>query len=312
MGEIRRNLMLGEWVIVTPQRAERPFQDPSIKCPFCPGQPETPGDWDVLTLENRYAALSPDAGYFGLDNELVVGVPAFGHCKVIITSREHDRQIENMTDRQVRLIFEEYLRVFRELDSQDHIKYVLEFENRGRAIGVSQDHPHSQVYAFPFVPPRITQEMEQSRRIWQQEDKCLLCDIIEKETRLGERVITECDDFVTLVPYAARLPYEAHIYPKRHVSSLNELEDSLQSLGLAVRDLVRRYSALFNETAYVMALHTRPSHQDVPFWHFHIEFYTPWRSRTRLKYLAGVELGGGVFTNDSSPEEKARELREAI
>ncbi len=165
---------------------------------------------------------------------------------------------------------------------------------------------------MPFVQPSIARAMEQFRHIWQQEKKCLVCDMIEKEKRLGERLVAESEEFVTIVPYAARLPYETHIYPKRHVSSLIELKDSLRSLGVAVRDVVRRYSAVFEEIAYVMVLHTRPSHEEVPFWHFHIEFYPPWRDRTRLKYLAGIEIGGWVYTNDSLPEEKARELREAI
>ncbi|MHA2003816.1 MAG: galactose-1-phosphate uridylyltransferase, partial [Candidatus Thorarchaeota archaeon] len=78
------------------------------------------------------------------------------------------------------------------------------------------------------------------------------------------------------------------------------------------RDVVQRYSKVFEDLAYVMVFHPRPATGDHPYWHFHVEFYPPWRNRTRLKYLAGIELGAGTYTNDSIPEEIAEELREAL
>ncbi len=111
--------MLGEWVIVTPNRATRPFQDEKRPCPFCPGQPETKGDWEVLTLKNRYAALQPDDHPVRLDSELVIGTSAHGYCKVIIESREHDRQIEMMDRAQLEKVFREYIRVFNDLEAKE-------------------------------------------------------------------------------------------------------------------------------------------------------------------------------------------------
>ncbi|MFW9845072.1 MAG: galactose-1-phosphate uridylyltransferase, partial [Candidatus Thorarchaeota archaeon] len=107
------------------------------------------------------------------------------------------------------------------------------------------------------------------------------------------------------------LPYEVHIYPRDHVSSLLEMESKLLELGKMVQDIIRRYSKVFDEMAYVMAFHTRPSTGEHPYWHFHIELYPPWRNRYRKKYLAGVETGIALFTNDSCPEDIASELREA-
>jgi len=311
MSRIRRNLMLGEWVIVTPKRSGRPFQDPKQTCPFCPGRKETDGDWEVLTLDNKYAALSPECDYFPLDDEVVMETSGFGYCKVIVHSRNHNRQFEDMSDAECTKVFQEYTRVFKDLDARDGIQYVLQFENRGKSIGVSLNHPHSQVYALPFIPPRIEKEVEQFSRLWQREERCLLCDLLDNELKSGERIIHENDSFVSLVPFGARMPYEVHLYPREHVSSLADLEGKLSELGQIVQDTVRRYSRVFEETAYVMVLHTRPSREKHPYWHFHVELYPPWRDRTRLKYLAGVETGGWTYTNDSLPEEKARELREA-
>lgn len=312
MSELRWNSMLGEWVIVTPKRAARPFQEKNRECPFCPGKRETTGQWEVRTLENRFPALSPDGGPVGLQRGLVIGAPAFGFCKIIVLSRDHDRQMEKMDDKQLSAVFSEYLRVFNELDPQKGIEYVMEFENRGKAIGVSLDHPHAQVYALPFVPPRIEREIDQFRQLWEDDGSCLACETLRGEIRYGKRILKETKNFVAFVPFAARLPYEVHIYPKAHVASLSEFEADLTELGQVVRDVVQRYSKVFNEVAYVMAFHTRPSRGDHPYWHFHIELYPPWRDRSHIKYLAGIETGAGTYTNDSTPEEKASELRNAL
>jgi UDPglucose--hexose-1-phosphate uridylyltransferase len=304
--------MLGEWVIVTPSRAGRPFQDKKRECPFCPGGPETSGEWEVLTLDNRYASLSPECEHITPDDTIVMETCGFGYCRVILHSRDHNRQFEDMTDHQLLNVMREYARVFKELDNKENIRYVLEFENRGKSIGVSLNHPHAQVYALPFIPPRIERETGQFERFWKNEHKCLVCELTEKELKSRDRVVHETEHFVSVVPFGARLPYEVHIYPKSHAPSLLELEGRLLDLGQIIRDTTTRYSKVFKEIAYVMALHTRPSAGDNPYWHFHIEFYPPWRDRSRLKYLAGIESGAWTYTNDSTPEEKARELREAL
>jgi UDPglucose--hexose-1-phosphate uridylyltransferase len=130
------------------------------------------------------------------------------------------------------------------LDQQKGIEYVMEFENRGKAIGVSLDHPHAQAYALPFVPPRIEREIEQFRRVWENDDSCLVCETLHGEIKYGKRILRETENFVSFVPFAARLPYEVHIYPKAHVASLRELETDLNELGQVVRDVIKRYSAV--------------------------------------------------------------------
>ncbi|MHA2426242.1 MAG: galactose-1-phosphate uridylyltransferase [Candidatus Thorarchaeota archaeon] len=312
MSEIRWNSMLGEWVIVTPDRADRPFQDREIQCPFCPDQEETKGEWNVLTLDNRFAALQPDIVPPNIESSLVIGAPAHGYCKVIVESRKHNEQIEDMDTSQLKNVYTEFLRVFTELEKQQGIEYVFQFENRGKSIGVSLNHPHAQVYALPFVPPRIQREIEQFKKNREENGECLVCEAIEHEAKSGERMISESENFVSLIPYGARLPYEVHVYPKQHVANLEGIESILEEFGLMLSDIAKRYAAVFDENAYVMAFHTSPKKLDKSLWHFHVEFYPPWRDKSRIKYRAGVELGAWVYTNDSSPEEKAKELREAL
>ncbi len=305
--------MLGEWVIITPNRAERPFQDPASDCPFCPNNGETGSKWDVLTLDNKYAALDPTVGVLPLDEQYVMEAPAHGFCKIIVLSPDHNGQLEYMDENQLEKVFQEYLRVFGELDKQSGIEYVFEFENRGKSIGVSLDHPHAQVYALPFIPAKIGKELEQFQEMWNREEKCLVCEILQDELKAEtSRIINETPNFVSFVPFFARLPYEVHIYPRKHVASLLDLEDVLLELGKVVQDIVKRYRQVFDDMAYVMAFHSRPSAGQHPYWHFHIELYPPWRNHSQLKYLAGLETGTGTYTNDSSPEETAEELRSAL
>ena len=311
MSRLRYNPFLGEFILVVPHRSKRPFQEHEKPCPFCPGQSETEGEWKVLTLPNKFPSLELESGQIPLDTDIVMEAPAYGLCKVIILSRDHNEQIENMDDEQLRLVFEEYLKVFKELDKIKGISYVYEFENRGKSIGVSLNHPHAQVYALPFIPPLIERELQQFRKSWELEKTCLVCQAVENESKAKIRIIKETEHFISVVPFFAKLAYEVHIYPKKHVSSLLELEDNLLELGQVVQDVVRRYSAFFDENAYVMAFHTRPSKQDYPFWHFHIELIPPFRDKSRIKYLAGVETGTGTYTNDSLPEISANQLREA-
>jgi len=312
MSRLRWNPQLGEWVIVSPMRNDGPFQERKDRCPFCPGG-ETEDDWDVLTLKDKFPVLSPESGVVPLNENVVMDAPGYGFCKIILLSKDHQEQVESMGDTQLERVFMEYLEVFKELDSAAGISYVVEFENRGAALGMNLEHPHAQAYALPFIPPRLARELEQSKNFWERDETCLVCKMLENELKsLESRIITETEHFVSLVPFSARLPYEVHIYPRDHVPSLLELEDRVLELGQIIRDTILRYSKVFDEVSYTMVLHTRPSFGEHPYWHFHVEFYPTRGSRVQMKHLAGLEIGTGIYTNDTIPEETARELREAV
>ena len=201
------------------------------------------------------------------------------------------------------------------LGKKEFIKYVLIFENKGKEIGVTLSHPHGQIYAFPYIPPVALEELRSSQKFYRKNKKCLHCEIIKKELEDKERIVIENKDFVAFIPFYARWPYEVHIYCLRHLGSLCELDDrEVTSLSKIIKELVNRYNKLFNfRMPYVMIVHQIPTDgKDYPYYHLHFEFCPPYRTKNKLKYMAGCELGAGTFINDTLPEEKAAELRSII
>jgi len=201
-----------------------------------------------------------------------------------------------------------------ELCLDRRIKYVYPFRNKGKDVGVSIIHPHSQIYALPIVPKKIKREIDSCKSYFEKNKRCLVCDILEEE-RKGPRIVYENKNFLVYLPFFAQWPLEVHVTPKRHIQKLTDLkEDEIQDLGDALRKVTGGYASLYNgeEISYVMAVHQAPCRGKFDFYHLHIEFYPRNRERGRIKFLAGIEIGGGTFTNDSDPEEKAMEIKKAI
>jgi UDPglucose--hexose-1-phosphate uridylyltransferase len=191
------------------------------------------------------------------------------------------------------------------------IRYVLIFENKGAVIGVTMPHPHGQIYSFPFIPPRIEKELSAARAHQRRHGRCLYCDILKKERRDGRRIIAENDAFTAFIPFYARWPYEVHIFSRRHQGTIETLRPA-EDMALAeiLKWITLKYDNLFHMSfPYIMAMHQAPTRGKHSYYHFHIEFYPPHRSKEKLKYLAGVEVAAGTFLNDSLAEEKAEELR---
>jgi UDPglucose--hexose-1-phosphate uridylyltransferase len=180
---------------------------------------------------------------------------------------------------------------------------------------VTLHHPHGQVYAYPFTPPRVARELEQSLAHRAKTGRCLLCDIIAQERGDGRRVIAANSSFIAYIPFFARYPYELHIASARHLQALTDMDDGEQrDLAEILKAVLVAFDKLFNLSfPYMMVLHQRPTDgANYDHYHFHIEFYPPLRTATKLKYLAGSETGAGVFINDTLAEEKAVELRRHI
>jgi len=199
-----------------------------------------------------------------------------------------------------------------ELGTLDAVRYVFIFENKGEVVGVTLHHPHGQIYALSYVPPVVERELKSSRAHFEEAGQCLFCRILEREASEGTRLVFEGQAHAAFVPFYARWPYEVHIFPRRHVSSLPELKSGERlDLARTLKAVAMKYDNLFGfPFPYVMVVHQRPTDgSGHDYYHFHIEFYPPHRSQKKLKYLAGVELGAGTFLNDVEPEEAARELR---
>ncbi|MCJ7788649.1 MAG: galactose-1-phosphate uridylyltransferase, partial [Candidatus Atribacteria bacterium] len=237
---------------------------------------------------------------------------AQGICEVVLFTSDHDGIMsEKPLSCYVKLV-KVWRDRYQELGDKDFIDYVFIFENKGEEVGVTLHHPHGQIYAYPFIPPIIEQELDSSKEYLEKEGKCLFCKILEEEKEDGRRIIVSNDSFSALVPFAAGYSYEVHIYTNKHLPSFNDFTEKEEiDLAAILKTLMMKFDNLFGFVLpYIMAIHQQPTNgTGKEYSHFHIEFYPPYRTKDKLKYLAGSELGVGTFSNDSLPEEKAQELR---
>ena len=311
MTELRWNPTVREWVSTASHRQDRP-QMPEDWCPFCPGSGRVPDHYDCYIYPNDFAAFSippPEPAIQGDDFYRVA--PSRGKCDVVLYSPDHNTSLPQLSlDHLVKLV-QLWRKRFSQLKAMPGIRYVLIFENKGAVIGVTMPHPHGQIYSFPFVPPRLQREMAAARAHYRAKHRCLFCDILKKERRDGRRIVAENETFTAFIPFYARWPYEVHIFSRRHLGTLEQFRAS-EERGLAeiLKWVTLKYDNLYQFSfPYMMLLHQAPTKGIFPYFHFHIEFYPPHRSKEKLKYLAGVETGAGTFLNDSLAEEKAAELR---
>jgi UDPglucose--hexose-1-phosphate uridylyltransferase len=322
MSELRWNPLLGEWVATATQRQERTFLPPPDFCPLCPTSPggfptEVPeADYDIVVFENRFPSLRGNPDPPSIEGSDLCPVrPSSGVCEVILYAPRHASTLAQEPVEQIHKLIQVWTDRFQALGTLDFVRYVFIFENKGEAIGVTLHHPHGQIYAYPFIPPRIERELERCRAHREHSGRCLLCDIQAEERRDGRRIIAENSSFVAYIPFFARWPYEVHIASVRHLQAIDELTaDDRRNLASILKSLLVAYDGLFNLSfPYMMVIHQRPSDGgNYDFYHFHLEFYPPLRSADRLKYLAGSETGAGMFINDTLAEQKAAELRDLI
>jgi UDPglucose--hexose-1-phosphate uridylyltransferase len=287
-------------------------------CYLCPGNSRSSG------------AVNPDYhGVFVFDNDHpCVGAVAPGEAtqpptpyrtrradgvaRVICYAPRHDLTVARMPTEDIAGIIETWQQQTRDLAARPEVKQVLIFENKGEVVGVSNPHPHGQIYATNFTWKTFDTELEAQRRYARKTNRALFADIIAAEQRDGRRVLYEDDHAIAFVPYFARYAYEVYVAPTRRVPHISELSDAeCESLAKALKDVTVRYDNLWRQPfPYVMPLHQAPTvggrYDD---FHFYIGFLPPLRRPGTVKYLAGPEIGGGNFLSDTSPEEKAAELR---
>lgn len=319
MLELRWNPILKKWVIVATHRQNRTYKPPKDYCPLCPTKKgglstEVPAeDYDIVVFENKFPSLKEELPRItGTGSKFFKYGKAQGICEVVLFTSDHDGIMsEKPLSRYVKLV-KVWRDRYQELGDKDFIDYVFIFENKGEEVGVTLHHPHGQIYAFPFIPPIIEQELDSSKEYLEKEGKCLFCKTLEEEKEDGRRIIVSNDSFSALVPFAAGYSYEVHIYTNKHLPSFNDFTEKEEiDLAAILKTLMMKFDNLFGFVLpYIMAIHQQPTNgTGKEYSHFHIEFYPPYRTKDKLKYLAGSELGVGAFSNDSLPEEKAQELR---
>lgn len=334
----RFNPLTGEWVLVSPQRAARPWlgaqESPAVvrrpaydpTCYLCPGNDRAVGvtneKYDgVWVFENDFPALLPPSlaprnegvGERGAGGEsLFQRQEEGGVCRVICFSPRHDLTLPELPVEAVRSVVEVWAEQCEELGARPDISYVQVFENKGEAMGCSNPHPHGQIWATTNVPTLPALEQEKQRAYLTERGTPLLIDYAERELESGERVLFENDTWVALVPYWAVWPFETMLLPKDRVRRLPELTDAQRNgLALALKELTRRYDALFSVSfPYSMGVHQAPfdgePHDE---WQLHLHFYPPLlRSATVRKFLVGYEMLAQP-QRDLTPEQAADRLR---
>jgi UDPglucose--hexose-1-phosphate uridylyltransferase len=311
MTELRWNPTVREWVSTASHRQHRP-QMPTDWCPFCPGSGLVPDHYDVLIYPNDFSAFTippPEPAIEGDDFYRVE--KSAGKCDVVLYHPHHNTSLPQLPLTHIVKLVKLWRKRFVELKSMPGIRYVLIFENKGAVIGVTMPHPHGQIYAFPFIPPRVEREITAARAHYRKRGRCVFCDVLKKERRDGRRIVAENEVFTAFIPFFARWPYEVHIYSRRHLGALDEFRPAEEkALAEILKWVTQKFDNLFQFSfPYMMLLHQAPTKGKYPYFHFHLEFYPPHRSKDKLKYLASVETGGGSFLNDSLAEEKAAELR---
>jgi len=324
LNQLRWDPTLGEWVAYATHRQDRTFHPPAEYCPLCPTKPggfptEVPREsYDIVVFENKFPSLKPDApDPDEPGSALTPTAPGRGVCEVVLYSDEHDATLAGMSEERIRNLVEVWADRYEELGSLDYVSYVFIFENKGEAIGVTLSHPHGQIYAYPFVPPRPRKELEAAGGYREEnEGRCLHCDLLSEEHEDGRRLVAKGEHFTAFVPFYAHFPYEAHVYARRCAPSIADLAaEERRDLARVLKRLLMGYDRLFGfSLPYMMVMHQAPTngeeHEGIA--HFHIEFYPPNRTADKLKYLAGSETGAGAYIVDALPEETAMTLREAV
>ncbi|QYF93689.1 galactose-1-phosphate uridylyltransferase [Massilia sp. PAMC28688] len=313
---LRWHPLRGEWVAYAAFRQNRPFLPPPQYNPLAvstdPANPtELPvGDYEVAVFDNRFPSLALDSHE---PPELAVATaPAAGKCEVVVFTQDPTASLYSLSVSRIDLLMQVWADRTTRAAATGTIKYVLPFENRGAEVGVTLHHPHGQMYCYPFVPPVPQKMLDRELAFFRETGTNLLVQMAKTELEEGSRVIYSNEHAVAFVPPCARYPYEVWVMPIRHAPSFAALEEAQRrGLAQAVKAVLLKYEGLWSRPfPYLMAWYQAPTDgQPHPETQLHAEFYPPYRTRERLKYLAGTEIGAGMFAMDVLPEEKAKDLQ---
>ncbi len=320
LAEMRLDVLSGEWISVAAHRHARAFLPPASECPLCPSHSgfasEIPDNFDVAVFENRNPSFAQVAGTiddknYWIEPTLPLGMvkPSIGRCEVVVFSPEHDGSLSSQSLPRIRTILDALADRTDAIMRMPGVRTVFPFENRGQEIGVTLNHPHGQIYAYPFVTPTQEKVFASLAR----HGKNLFQDILEFEQG-SERELIRGEHFTAFVPFAARWPIEATIMPHRHIQNLTQLNESeLEELTSIYSRVLRGVDALYGSpTPYVAGWHQAPNFEGGENFRLQFKLTSPRRAVDKLKYLAGSESAMGAFIADFPQETTAARLREVI
>ena len=326
----RWNPLEREWILVSPQRTERPWQGqvetarqpPDVafdpECYLCPGNSRAQGHANpkyehTFVFDNDYAALKPDIEKHSANrHDLLISETERGICRVICFAPEHHLTVSRMTAEAIRRVVDTWTDQYDELETHDFIRWVQVFENRGEMMGASNPHPHCQIWASETLPNKPSRELEAQLEYRAAKQSCLLCDYLKIELESKERIVCENSHFAALVPFWAVWPFEILVLPKIHVSRIQQLDGKgREALADILKQVTTRYDNLFEVSfPYSFGFHNPPAN-DGPNdeWHFHAHYLPPLlRSATVRKFMVGYELIASP-QRDITAETAAERLR---
>lgn len=327
--QIRQNKATREWVIYSPSRGNRPkdfkvgkqkadLPAHDLDCPFCKGNenklpkiiaelsnPKS-GDWQTRVVPNKFPALEEGVDNKRLEEGIYLKMGGYGIHEVIIEHSRHDLDIPDLSYEEVKLIIETYHRRYLELMKDHYHLMPLIFRNHGSRAGTSLIHPHSQIIVTNFVPKYIREREEQAQRYFDEFGTCVFCDILKYELEEKIRLIYETDHFVSIIPYAAEVPFEIKIIPKKHLAEFGNIsEEEKEDFAVILRDTLKLLCDKLEDPDYNYVINTAPRYKaGEPHLHWHLLI------KPRLTTPAGFEIGSGISINPSLPEENAKYLRE--
>jgi len=330
MPELRKDPVVGRWVIIATERGRRPsdfVREPAPRrggtCAFCVGHeaatppeilaaraadspPNGPG-WSFRVVANKFPALRIEGALEPSGEGLFDRMNGVGAHEVVIETPDHNATLASMPVDAVADVLGAFRERVLDLKKDPRFEYILVFKNHGEAAGASMEHPHSQLIATPIIPIMVTEELTGANRYWEMKERCVWCDIVRQERRAELRMIAEADGFAALAPFAPRFPFETWILPVRHQSAFEEcgIED-LRALARLLGDFLRRMNRVLNDPPFNFMLHSAPLRESgLDYFHWHLEII-PILSR-----VAGFEWGSGFFINPLPPEDAAAALRES-
>lgn len=318
--ELRLDVLTGEWVAVASHRQTRAFLPPKELCPLCPTSAglETEiadSNFEVVVFENRSPSFAkPDEGWSiakmqGVKTEIH---QAAGRCEVVVFSDKHEGSFGTLPLTQMRTVLEAWRDRVREISKLDYVQQIFVFENRGEEVGVTLNHPHGQIYSYPFITPRTAGMLRQAEAHFKEHGRPMLTDIINREINDQVRIVTQNDHWIAYVPFAARYPYEIHIAPKIFVSDLAALsEAAADAFPEIAKEVLTRLDGIFGlQMPYIAAWHQAPIRVGRDLLGLHWQITSTRRAPGKLKYLAGSESAMGTFIMDLTPEQSAQTLRD--
>ncbi len=329
MPELRKDPIIGRWVIISTERAKRPTDLIMHKtksyggfCPLCPGNedktpsevfafrdPDSPPNsknWKLRVVPNKFPALVLQ-GETDLQQEgMYCSMNGIGVHEVIVETPDHSATASSLSVDDFELILSAYRHRLIHLKEDPRFKYISIFKNYGDVAGASLEHPHSQVIVLPVVPKRSLEEIDGSKAYFEKNRRCIYCDIIQKELENTDRVVMENSSFLAFEPYASRFPFETCILPKNHMSSFeNTPEETFRDMAEILSRVLKKQNEALESPPYNYMLHTSPIDlADNEYYHWHLEIIP------RLTKVAGFEWGSGFYINPTPPEQAAQYLRE--